>query len=74
MFFFCKEIESAQYNDMQAITKTIRDTCREKMRKELRIKNLAVCSYHVTYSFQSESELYNFLNAKVILAQNRHDI
>ena len=35
---------------------------------------LTVCSYHVTYAFQSESTLYNWLNVKEILARNRHKI
>ena len=35
---------------------------------------LIVCSYHVTYAFQSESTLYSCLNVKELLAQNRHDI
>ena len=35
---------------------------------------LTVCSYHVTYSFQSESTLYSCLNVKELLAQNRRDI
>ena len=39
----------------------------------------AVCSYHVTYVFKSESTLYiclnvNCLNVKELLAQNRRDI
>ena len=39
------------------------------------IKNImTVCSYHVTYAFQSESTLYICLNVKELLARNRHDI
>ena len=34
----------------------------------------SVCSYHVTYAFQSESTLYVCLNVKELLAQNRRDI
>ena len=37
-------------------------------------KLMPVCSYHVTYAFQSESTLYSCLNVKEILARNRHDI
>ena len=33
-----------------------------------------VCSYHVTYAFQSESTLYSCLSVKERLAQNRRDI
>ena len=33
-----------------------------------------VCSYHVTYAFQSESTLYSCLNVKELLARNRHKI
>ena len=29
---------------------------------------------HVTYAFQSESTLYSYLNAKELLARNRHDM
>ena len=35
---------------------------------------LFVCSYHVMYAFQSESALYNCLNVKELLAQNRREI
>ena len=31
-------------------------------------KTLTVCSYHVTYTFQSESTLYSYLNVKELLA------
>ena len=33
-----------------------------------------VCSYHVTYAFQSESTLYSCLNVKELLARSRHEI
>ena len=33
--------------------------------------HLTVCSYHVTYAFQSESKLYSCLNIKELLATNR---
>ena len=36
--------------------------------------HLAVCSYHVTYTYQSESTLYSCLNVKKLLAWNRHNI
>ena len=35
---------------------------------------LTVCSYHVTYAFQSESTLYSCLNVKKLLARNRREI
>ena len=35
---------------------------------------LTLCSYHVTYAFQSESTLYSCLNVKELLAQNRRKI
>ena len=35
---------------------------------------MSVCSYHVTYAFQSESTLYSCLNVKELLAQNRRNI
>ena len=37
-------------------------------------QSLTVCSYHVTYAFQSESTLYICLNVKELLARNRRDI
>ena len=37
-------------------------------------KTLLVCSYHVTYAFQSESTLYSCLNVKELLARNRREI
>ena len=36
--------------------------------------HLTVCSYHVTYAFQSESTLYSCLNVKELLAQSRREI
>ena len=36
--------------------------------------SLTVCSYHVTYAFQSESKLYSCLNVKELFAQNRRKI
>ena len=41
--------------------------CKEKL-------SSTICSYHVTYAFQSESTLYICLNVKQILAQNRRNI
>ena len=38
------------------------------------LSNRIVCSYHVTYAFQSESTLYSFLNVKELLAQSRREI
>ena len=35
---------------------------------------LTVCSYHVTYAFQSESTLYHCLHVKELLVQNRLEI
>ena len=35
---------------------------------------LTVCSYHVTYAFQSESTLYRCLNVKELLARSRREI
>ena len=35
------------------------------------LKLLTVCSYHVTYAFQSEPTFYSCLNVKELLAQNR---
>ena len=35
---------------------------------------MTLCSYHVTYAFQSESTLYSCLNVKELFAWNRHKI
>ena len=35
---------------------------------------LTVCSYHVTFAFQSESALYSCLKVKDHLCRNRHEI
>ena len=35
---------------------------------------ITVCSYHVTYVFQSDFTLYSFLNVKDFIARNRCDI
>ena len=37
-------------------------------------QQMTVCSYHVTYTFQSEFPLYNCLNVKELLARNSCDI
>ena len=37
-------------------------------------QNTSVCSYHVTYAFQSEFTLYSCLNVKELLARNRREI
>ena len=36
--------------------------------------NMALCIYHVTYAFQSESTLYSCLNVKELLARSRREI
>ena len=36
--------------------------------------HFAVCFYNVTYLFQSEYTLSSCLNAKELLAPNRHDV
>ena len=38
------------------------------------INSKSVCSYHVTYAFQSESTLYSCLNVKELLARSRREI
>ena len=43
-------------------------------RRLIRELILTVCSYHVTYAFQSESTLYSCLNVKELLARSRHEI
>ena len=40
----------------------------------LLMNRLTVCSYHVTYAFQSESTLYSCLNVKELLARSRREI
>ena len=37
-------------------------------------KFITLCSYHVTYVFQSESTLYSCLNVRELLARNSGDI
>ena len=37
------------------------------------LNHLTVCSYHVTYAFQSESTLYSCLNVKELLARSRRE-
>ena len=45
----------------------------EKLNREKPL-NSPVCSYHVTYAFQSESTLHSCLNVKEILARSRREI
>ena len=42
--------------------------------KFLKITEMTVCFYHVTYAFQSESTLYSCLNVKELLARSRREI
>ena len=39
----------------------------------LLMNRLTVCSYHVTYAFQSESTLYSCLNVQELLARSRRE-
>ena len=45
-----------------------------KLNENFLIDTLCVCSYHVTYAFQSESTLYSCLNVKELFAWNRCQI
>ena len=45
-----------------------------KLYKKVRNIMMTVCSYHVTYGFQSESTLYSCLNVKELLARSRRKI
>ena len=47
---------------------------KQTTRNPWRLSVLAVCYYHVTHAFQSESTFYNCLNVKETLAQNRRNI
>ena len=40
----------------------------------VQLKQLVVCSCHITYAFQSESTLYVCLNVKELLARSRREI
>ena len=51
------------------MTKRMHDNLQEKYKS-----SVTVCSYNVTYAFQSESTLYICLNVKELLAQNKRDI
>ena len=42
--------------------------------EKIETKIIAVCSYHVTYAFQSESTLYSCLNVKELLARSRREM
>ena len=41
---------------------------------QTKLNSLTVCSYNVTYAFQSESTLHICMNVKELLARNRRDI
>ena len=59
-------------------------TCDQYLRTDTRTRKqrarilwrygMIVCSYHVTYAFQSESALYSCLNVKELFARNRREI
>ena len=58
-------------------TITITGTVDDDAAKQLDERNkgvMTVCSYHVTYAFQSESTLYSCLNVKELLSRNRREI
>ena len=42
--------------------------------KSWKITGMTVCSYNVTYAFQSQSTLYSCLNVKELLPRNRREI
>ena len=42
--------------------------------EQIQPQSFTVCSYHVTYAFQSESTLYSCLNVKELLARSRSEI
>ena len=46
----------------------------KKILGRFKVQNRIVCSYRVTYAFQSESTLYICLNVKELLAQSRREI
>ena len=48
--------------------------CLKYFVNDCRLIMVIVCSYHVTYAFQSESTLYSCLNVKEVLAQSRREI
>ena len=45
-----------------------------KMNCIVYVLHLALCSYHVTYTFPSKSTFYNFLNVKELSARRKRDI
>ena len=61
-------LETKLYRKNMAMTFT---SCIKKAFQEPKI---IVCSYHVTYAFQSESTLYSCLNVKELLARSRREI
>ena len=48
--------------------------CRLPVFRIINKSNAAICSYHVTYAFQSKSTLYSCLNVRELFARNRRNI
>ena len=49
-------------------------SCVKEAVKNFQRNFFALCSYHVTYGFHTESTLYSCLNGKELLAQNKREI
>ena len=60
--------------DIDSICSYLMNICTEKYFNLTQDEYSTVCSYHVTYAFQSESTLYSCLNVKELLARNRRKI
>ena len=78
-----KSIDVKSYSFAEYIEESIEKDPKFKVGDHVRIskyKNLfaeeytpTVCSYHVTYAFQSESTLYSCLNVKELPARSRRE-
>ena len=67
----------------KSLTRKVLKECRYCKRQTLKAlspmmsdlpKQLTICSYHVTYAFQTESTRYSCPNVKELLAQSRREI
>ena len=56
------------------VFKNVGERSTAKNYRPVSLLSVTVCSYHVTYAFQSESTLYSCLNVKERLARNRREI
>ena len=71
---FIRALKNKDYKHMTSISKNMFFDISLLIQSRVHILTLTVCSFHVTYAFQSEFTLYSCLNVKELLARSRCEI